>query len=221
VSPRPLTRLAAAAGTAVLLTACSSGDGSQQSEGEQASVTGTTVEIQAADEGTQVDVSAVSLPETVLRDGSEIGETSVEVRVSELLGELETRDGSESATTVVLPESVLFGFDEDELKPEAAPSLDRIVELIGLTEDDEIQVVGHTDSRGDDAYNQALSQRRAQAVVDYLTSQGVPADRLAAVGRGESEPVADNESSDGSDNPDGRAQNRRVEVLIDGLPGQD
>ena len=72
-----------------------------------------------------------------------------------------------------------------------------------------VHVVGHTDSRGAAAYNQKLSQRRAQAVVDYLKANGVPADKLMAKGMGEMEPVADNTTSDG------RARNRRVEISFE------
>jgi OOP family OmpA-OmpF porin len=71
-----------------------------------------------------------------------------------------------------------------------------------------VEVAGHTDSVGSDAYNQKLSEGRAKAVVDYFVSQGVPADRLKAVGYGKTKPVASNKTEEG------RAQNRRVELQI-------
>ena len=71
-----------------------------------------------------------------------------------------------------------------------------------------IDVEGHTDSRGSDSYNQALSERRTQSVADYLASQGVSASSLNPIGMGEGSPVASN------DTREGRAQNRRVEVTI-------
>lgn len=74
----------------------------------------------------------------------------------------------------------------------------------------DITVEGYTDSRGSEAYNQALSERRAEEVARYLAAQGVSAERLEAVGMGESDPIEPNENLDGSDNPDGRAKNRRV-----------
>ncbi|HEY8330368.1 MAG TPA: OmpA family protein, partial [Pseudomonas sp.] len=72
-----------------------------------------------------------------------------------------------------------------------------------------IKVNGHTDSTGTDAYNQGLSERRAASVVDYLVSQGVAQDKLSSEGFGESKPVADNSSKEG------RAENRRVEIMVD------
>ncbi len=71
-----------------------------------------------------------------------------------------------------------------------------------------IKVIGHTDSKGSDAYNQALSERRASSVAAYLLSQGLAPNKLTSEGRGESEPVADNASDEG------RAENRRVELHI-------
>ena len=72
----------------------------------------------------------------------------------------------------------------------------------------DLMIVGHTDATGTDSYNQALSERRANAARNYLISQGVAANRINMSGRGESEPIANNEEADG------RAQNRRVEVAI-------
>jgi len=71
-----------------------------------------------------------------------------------------------------------------------------------------VAVEGHTDSVGSDAYNQKLSERRAQAAVDYLVSQGVDASRLQPTGYGESKPMASNDTADG------RAQNRRVDLVV-------
>ena len=71
-----------------------------------------------------------------------------------------------------------------------------------------ISIEGHTDSQGPDVYNQDLSERRASAVVDYLVSQGIDATRLSAVGYGETNPIADNETREG------RAINRRIEFSV-------
>ena len=94
--------------------------------------------------------------------------------------------------------------------PSLSPVLDEAANLLNQCPDIRVSVEGHTDSRGSDAYNQGLSERRAIAVHDYLVGQGVDGGRLDTVGMGESDPVAPNENDDGSDNPDGRAQNRRV-----------
>ncbi len=77
-----------------------------------------------------------------------------------------------------------------------------------------VTVVGHTDAKGEDAYNFDLSKRRAEAVVDWLKSQSGMARIFAAEGRGEVEPIAPNTRPDGNDDPDGRARNRRVVVDI-------
>jgi OOP family OmpA-OmpF porin len=78
-----------------------------------------------------------------------------------------------------------------------------------------VEVAGHTDSIGSDAYNQKLSEHRAKAVYEYLTSNGVDAGRLVGpVGYGKSRPIAPNTNPDGTDNPEGRAQNRRTELNV-------
>ena len=114
---------------------------------------------------------------------------------------------------VPLPADTLFDFDKAEVLPGAEANLSTLAELIGKTEGP-VRLVGHTDAKGDDAYNQALSERRAAAVQAWLQAHGVADGRLQAQGRGASEPVAPNQRPDGRDNPDGRAKNRRVEAII-------
>ena len=100
-----------------------------------------------------------------------------------------------------------FDFDSAKLKPAMMSALDDVAEKVKLSNGDErLAVIGHTDSTGPDAYNLGLSERRAQAVADYLVGQGVAADHITASGAGESQPVADN------DTKEGRAMNRRVEI---------
>jgi len=77
-----------------------------------------------------------------------------------------------------------------------------------------VSIDGHTDSKGADAYNQKLSERRAKAVQQYLMSRGVESSRLSTVGKGEKEPIAEN-MKDGKDNSEGRAMNRRVELKVE------
>ena len=114
---------------------------------------------------------------------------------------------------VALPADTLFAFDKAEVLPGAEANLSTLAELIGKTEGP-VRLVGHTDGKGDDAYNQALSERRAAAVQAWLQAHGVADGRLQAQGRGASEPVAPNQRPDGRDNPEGRAKNRRVEAII-------
>ncbi|MEZ5825519.1 MAG: OmpA family protein [Geminicoccaceae bacterium] len=107
---------------------------------------------------------------------------------------------------VTLDADVLFDFDKADIKPAAAAELDMLAEQMNANPQQSFEVQGHADSRGSDAYNQGLSERRAQSVVSYLAGKGVKADRLTAVGFGENRPVASN------DTEEGRAQNRRVEI---------
>ncbi len=109
---------------------------------------------------------------------------------------------------VTFDSGILFDFDSDALRSEARANLADLAASLDEYEGTRVLVVGHTDGRGTDAYNQGLSERRAGAARTYLLSQGLTPDRVEAVGRGESEPVADNETDAG------RQANRRVEVAI-------
>ncbi|MBU1396756.1 MAG: OmpA family protein [Gammaproteobacteria bacterium] len=103
-------------------------------------------------------------------------------------------------------EGVNFDFDKATLRQEDVSELDKNVEALKAWGDVNIEVAGHTDSKGSDAYNMKLSQQRAEAVRNFLISRGVAADRLTAKGYGESQPVADNATEEG------RFKNRRVEL---------
>ena len=110
---------------------------------------------------------------------------------------------------------VNFDFDKATLRPDAVSILNEAIEILKRYPDLKVEVAGHTDSVGSDAYNQKLSERRAKTVYDYLTSNGVDAGRLVGpTGYGESRPIAPNTNPDGSDNPEGRAQNRRTELNV-------
>jgi OOP family OmpA-OmpF porin len=116
-------------------------------------------------------------------------------------------DGCEVEAVIEL-EGVYFDFDKATIKPEGKVVLNEAAALLQKHERVVVEVAGHTDSVGTDAYNQGLSERRANAVRDYLTSKGVKASRLTARGYGESRPVASN------DTKEGRAENRRVELVV-------
>ncbi|RMG33040.1 MAG: hypothetical protein D6720_12240 [Gammaproteobacteria bacterium] len=118
-------------------------------------------------------------------------------------------DGCEIIENVTIQTTVdHFDFDSAELKPAMMAELDAIAEKIKSTDGDEkITVIGHTDSTGPEAYNQRLSERRAQAVADYLASKGIT--NLSIKGMGESQPIADNSTREG------RAKNRRVEIIAE------
>jgi len=116
-------------------------------------------------------------------------------------------DGCEVEAVIEL-DGVHFDFDKATLRPEAKAILDEAAALLAKHERVVVEVAGHTDSTGPEAYNQGLSERRAKSVQDYLVSKGVRASRLTAKGYGESMPVASN------DTEEGRAENRRVELIV-------
>jgi OOP family OmpA-OmpF porin len=116
-------------------------------------------------------------------------------------------DGCEVEAVIEL-QGVHFDFDKSTLRPEAMVILNEAAALLNKHERVVVEVAGHTDSTGSDAYNQGLSERRANAVRDYLVEKGVRASRLSAKGYGESMPVASN------DTKEGRAENRRVELIV-------
>lgn len=111
-------------------------------------------------------------------------------------------------TVISLAGGVLFGTGKSALLPGAMSRLDQIATVLTKGEPKAITIEGHTDSVGSDATNQELSQRRADSVKQYLTSRGVPAERMTAVGLGKSRPVDDNSTAEG------RANNRRVEMIL-------
>jgi outer membrane protein OmpA-like peptidoglycan-associated protein len=109
---------------------------------------------------------------------------------------------------VTFDSGLLFDFDSDAIRPDAAENLRELARSLTKYGDSNLLIVGHTDSRGDESYNQNLSLRRSNSASAFLASQGVPRTRISTNGRGEYEPVASN------DTDAGRQQNRRVEVAI-------
>ena len=110
--------------------------------------------------------------------------------------------------TLNMPGNVTFATDSSDLSPAFFDVLNSVGKVLGEYEKTVVEVAGHTDSTGSDAYNQSLSERRARSVSTYLQGQGVITERLITVGMGESRPVADNTT------PDGRQANRRVEITM-------
>ncbi len=133
-------------------------------------------------------------------------------------GDITVREGS-GLTTYTIANDVLFDFDSDTLPAAAQAKLRQVVDSIAsrFSSDVEVQVWGHADAIGDPTYNLDLSQRRADNVVAVLEGAGpLEGYRIVAIGLGESQPIAPNTNPDGSDNPDGRAVNRRVEIVVRG-----
>ena len=116
-------------------------------------------------------------------------------------------------TLITLEDGVLFDFGKSDIRADAAQTLGKLATVLTNAKVPAAHVYGHTDSVSDEAFNQQLSEARANAVSGELKKDGVTA-TMDATGYGESKPVAPNENADGSDNPAGRALNRRVEIFI-------
>jgi OmpA-OmpF porin, OOP family len=143
--------------------------------------------------GTEVDATGCPIPEPACIPSGQNGEPDLR--------------GCTSGDVVVL-RGVTFEFDSAQLTPAATVVLDQVAGALDAAPDIAVEVGGHTDSRGADAYNQRLSEQRAASVRDYLMQRGVDGQRLSASGYGETRPVADNA------NEEGREQNRRVELTV-------
>lgn len=109
---------------------------------------------------------------------------------------------------VTLPQDILFATDSTAVRPDLQRDLGRVAANLQQYPNSTIQVIGHTDADGDAAYNQQLSEGRARAVANVLLGNGVSGRRIQTYGRGESQPIASNLT------PQGKAQNRRVEIVI-------
>lgn len=116
------------------------------------------------------------------------------------------RRGDELVLT--MPSGITFAFDRYDVQPQFRPTLDKIAEVLGDYPQTMIDIYGHTDSVGGDPYNQTLSENRARSVSAYLATRGVQPVRMATLGYGETQPIADNATDSG------RAANRRVELRI-------
>jgi outer membrane protein OmpA-like peptidoglycan-associated protein len=109
---------------------------------------------------------------------------------------------------VNMPQDVLFATDSAALRPDLARDIQAVGQNLLQYPNSRIEVIGHADNSGTAAYNQDLSQRRASSVAQALVATGVQSGRVSAIGRGEDQPIASNLT------PEGRAQNRRVEIII-------
>jgi outer membrane protein OmpA-like peptidoglycan-associated protein len=122
--------------------------------------------------------------------------------------ELKIQQLENETLKIDISSEVSFDFDSASLKSAFTPTLNKVADILQRYPNTIIHVVGHTDSVGSESYNMKLSERRAQSVVDYLSTEGVSSNRLFAIGKGESEPRATN------DTEAGRQLNRRVELFV-------
>ncbi len=118
----------------------------------------------------------------------------------------------EEGIAVSFDSGILFDFDSATLRQEGFENLRKLARIIARDDDTILMIVGHTDSRGDEEYNLRLSERRAQSASSFMVSQGLASSRIQIVGRGEFEPISENETDAG------RQKNRRIEVAIYASP---
>lgn len=132
--------------------------------------------------------------------------SQAQARAETVRSDAATRD-SERGLVLTLGD-VVFDAGKTSLQPGAMTAIDRLAQLMAVYPERSVRIEGHTDSAGDDARNQTLSERRAAAVRDALLARGVDAKRVEAVGYGETRPIADNGT------PAGRQKNRRIEIVL-------
>ncbi len=141
------------------------------------------------------------------------GITAQSEKIQATLKELGAKE-TDTEYLIELPGDILFDFDKWTIREDAEETLSKVGEII-RTFQYPVAIIGHTDSKGAEAYNLELSKKRAEAVKQWLVSQaGIDPSRIETTGKGESEPVAPNTNPDGSDNSEGRQKNRRVEIII-------
>jgi len=114
---------------------------------------------------------------------------------------------------ISLAADVLFDFDKADLRPEAGPALEKVAAVLKAYPTASVLIEGHTDGKGNDQYNQKLSERRAESVRHWLGDHGIST-VMTTRGWGKTKPVARNTKLDGSDDPVGRQKNRRVEITV-------
>ncbi len=165
----------------------------------------------AQDERNRLLLAQRSRETQAARDEAAAAQTRL-AQTQQELAELQAKQTDRGA--VVTLGDVLFDTGQATLKPGAELSLDRLAQYLRDHPDTRIIIEGHTDNRGSDAYNDALSERRAEAVENALERRGVSADAMRAIGRGKAYPVATNDTSDG------RQQNRRVEIVFSDNAGR-
>ena len=160
--------------------------------------------------------TAKSLPvagETLDITGTTLEIKGVSLGVEGLLKELNAEVRGREVR-IAMSADVLFDFDKADLRKEAAPELEKVAAVLKEYPKATARIDGHTDGKGEPAYNQKLSERRAETVRKWLENQGVKT-KMSSKGWGKTKPVAPNTKPDGKDDPDGRQKNRRVEIVLE------
>ena len=165
--------------------------------------------------------------ETLAANNNPVKETSVKANEPKSVNDVKEATTAKTPTLSDIPalsievRKVYFGYDQYQVSPSDFKYLNNLASVLSKTKSVKIEVHGHADGKGSDEYNQALSQRRANAVAEYLVVRGVERGRITVIAKGESMPALPNENTDGSDNPNGRAKNRRTEIKLNVGDGSD
>jgi outer membrane protein OmpA-like peptidoglycan-associated protein len=140
----------------------------------------------------------------------------VEARVQDLERAMKDLDAKETdiEIRIQLPADVLFDFDKANIRRDAEQALGNVLVILRAHSNAPITIEGHTDGKGRPAYNQTLSEKRAQSVKAWLVKNGIPPGQMKATGFGMTRPIAPNARPDGRDDPGGRQKNRRVEIVV-------
>jgi outer membrane protein OmpA-like peptidoglycan-associated protein len=164
---------------------------------------------------------ATAVPQQSLEQGTESQTTGkvldLVFQVEDMGGKVQALEVKESATEVRidLAADVLFDFDKSEILPKAQQTLKQAAQVIREKAKGAVRIEGHTDGKGSAAYNQKLSEQRAAAVKSwFIAKEGLRNVSFTTQGFGASRPVAPNRKPDGSDDPEGRQKNRRVEIVV-------
>lgn len=210
-----MTRLARSVGLSVLAaalwTAAAQGEGFQPDDALPAGAKGTVLALHG--EGLPLKATVLPLKGTVLELRG-IG-SGLKGSAENLAGALKDLGAkvTNQEIKIELAADVLFDFDKATLRPEAGPALEKVAAVLKSYPKASVVIDGHTDGKGNDQYNQKLSERRAEAVRLWLVAHQVTTP-MTARGWGKRKPVAPNTKPDGSDDPAGRQKNRRVEITV-------
>jgi outer membrane protein OmpA-like peptidoglycan-associated protein len=160
--------------------------------------------------------TAAQDPEREVPPGAKLKVLDIVYKVESFGGQVVDLQVKETDTEVriELAADVLFEFDKATLLPKAEDTLKKAAGFVRERAAGVVQIEGHTDAKGDDAYNQRLSERRADSVRQWFVGHGLRDVQFSSRGLGETKPVAPNAKPDGSDDPEGRQKNRRVEIVI-------
>jgi outer membrane protein OmpA-like peptidoglycan-associated protein len=175
-------------------------------------------QAQAQLQGGSVDLKGDSIDLVFVAKDLKFNITDMAGSAVNVAGKAQNLQVKETATEIRIEinADVLFDFDKATIKPEAASALHNVAEIINEKgKGRAVKIDGYTDSKGSDAYNQKLSERRADSVKAWLTQkEGLSQAKMTTQGFGAKQPVAPNTKPDGSDDPDGRQKNRRVEIVL-------